>query len=171
MTSNRMPPTKRSRTGPAAAAAAAPADPPPAGQQLGELHTACTAELAAPGGVWPAPAPDGAAAIRRLGMAALLLDRLAPPVLAGAKLTDLLGVAGSWVDGGARGRARVEGRRVARLPAGPGRAAAEAALYAPGWAGEDWMETGDRAGESLRQAPAPRHSPCTLFRSPRRLAK
>ena len=35
---------------------------------------------------------------------------------------------------------------MAGLPAGPGREAAEAALYAPGWAGEAWMETGDEAG-------------------------
>ena len=120
-----------------------PPPPPPPGQQPGELQAACAAELARG---WRPPAADVAAALCRLALAALLQDRLTPPVLAHTKLTDLLGVAGGWADGGPAGRARVEGRRVARLPAGPERDAAEAALYAPGWAGEPWMETGDLAG-------------------------
>ena len=35
---------------------------------------------------------------------------------------------------------------IARLPAWPARAAAEALLYASGWAGPAWMETTDGFG-------------------------
>ena len=121
-------------------APSADADPcwpaPPAGQQIGELQAACAAELGSPVGGWSAASlpPDRAAATQHRR--------------ACSRLTDLIGVAGSFVDGAVAGRAAVEGRRVVGLSAGPAvRDAAEALLYAPGWAGGPaWMETGDLAG-------------------------
>ena len=95
------------------------------------------------------PSVDVTAARRRLAISKLLQDRLAPAALAHTftrRLEDLLGVVGGLVDGGLVGRAIVEGRRVAGLPIGSEREEAEAALYTPGWAGEEWMETGDAAG-------------------------
>ena len=150
-----MPPTrpsKRRRT------SAARGPPPPAGQQPGELQAACAAEHApGPVGGWPAPAADSAAAIRRLALSTFLQDRLAPADLTRGRLIDLIGVTGGFVDGGLEGRAIVQQRRVFGLPpAAQGRAinslppelraAVEALLYAPGWAGPAWMETGDEAG-------------------------
>ena len=130
--------------------------PSPPGQMPGELHATCAAELAGLG-CWPVPAPDRAAAIRRLALSTLLHDRLALPALALGRLTDLVGVAGGFVDGGLAGRAIVTRRQVLGLPlAARGRvvnalppelrAAVETLLYAPGWAGPLWMETGDLAG-------------------------
>ena len=141
--------------------AAEHADPsliPLSDQQPGELQAACAAELASPAGGWPASlAPDRAAAIRRLALSTFLQDRLALPALARGKLTDPIGVAGAFVDGGLAGRAIVEGRRVLQLPfAERGQAinslppelrvAVEALLHVPGWAGPAWMDTSDGFG-------------------------
>ena len=104
---------------------------PSPGQQPGELQAACAAQLATPGGVWPAPAPDVAAALRRLAaLAALLQDRLAEVQSEVRRLTDPTGTAGGWVLD-PRAAAQVDGRHVAGLPAGPGRDAADAMLYTP----------------------------------------
>ena len=119
--------------------------PPASERVLGELAAAL---LGAPS--WVATTPDAAAAVQRLALSTLMHDRLienSPAAARGVRLIDQLSTAGAAVDVQLlRTAARAEGRRVAALPAGPARDAAEAALYMPGWVGEEWMDTGDAAG-------------------------
>ena len=130
-------------------------------QQPGELQAACAGELGSPDFIWSRTLPpDRAAAIRRLALSTFLQQRLAPGDPARDWHTDLIEVAGGYVDGGLAGRAIVTHRRLLRLLfAELGRAvtalrppelraAVEALLHVPDWAGPAWMETTVRVQEA-----------------------
>ena len=85
-------------------------------QQPGELQAACAGELGSPDFIWSRTLPpDRAAAIRRLALSTFLQQRLAPGDPARDWHTDLIEVAGGYVDGGLAGRAIVTHRRLLRL--------------------------------------------------------